>query len=239
MRVALQRAFVLHHRAYRETSVILDLLTEEHGRISAVARGVRQARSQLKPLLQPFNPLFVTWQGKSELMTLLSAEANGNNYGLAGNSLLSGLYVNELLMRILPKDDAHPGLYTIYQQTLVELANPDLLQKSLRLFEKNLLDALGYGLQLNYDIQQQDIVAENFYQYHAEQGFARSAAQAQDNPALFSGKCLLALAAEQLHDPGVLQEIKRLMRMALAPLIGQYPLRSRQLYASRPEVEKK
>jgi DNA repair protein RecO (recombination protein O) len=233
MRVALQRAFVLHHRAYRETSVILDLLTEEHGRISAVARGVRQARSQLKPLLQPFNPLFVTWQGKSELMTLLSAEANGHGYGLAGDSLLSGLYVNELLMRILPKDDAHPGLYTIYQQTLVELA------KSLRLFEKNLLDALGYGLQLNHDLQQQEIVAENFYLYHVEQGFARTSVKGHDNPVLFSGKSILAFAAEQLHDPDILQEIKRLMRMALAPLIGQYPLRSRQLYASRQEVEKK
>jgi DNA repair protein RecO (recombination protein O) len=238
MRVHHQPAFVLHHRPYRETSVILDLLTEDHGRISAVARGVRQARSQLKPLLQPFIPLLVTWQGKSELMTLVSAEANDYSQGLAGAGLLSGLYVNELLMRVVPKYDAHPGLYTIYQQTLLELSNPDLLQKSLRLFEKNLLEALGYGLQLKHDIHHQDIVAEYFYHYHVERGFEVSQNPATES-ALFSGKSLLAFAADQLADANILQEIKRLMRMALAPLIGQFPLRSRQLYSSRAEVAKK
>jgi DNA repair protein RecO (recombination protein O) len=238
MRVNLQPAYVLHHRPYRETSVILDLLTEEHGRISAVARGIRQARSSLKPLLQPFIPLLVTWQGKSELMTLLAAEANGYTRGLAGAALLSGLYVNELLMRVLPKYDTHPGLYTIYQQTLLELSDPDLLQKSLRLFEKNLLEALGYGLQLKHDIHHQEIVAGQFYRYHIEQGF-EAIENPMENSALFSGTSLLAFAAEQLHEASVLQEIKRLMRLAMAPLIGQYPLRSRQMYAARQEVEKK
>jgi DNA repair protein RecO (recombination protein O) len=236
MRVNLQPAYVLHHRPYRETSVILDLLTEEHGRISAVARGVRQARSSLKPLLQPFIPLLITWQGKSELMTLLGAEANGYHRGLAGAGLLSGLYVNELLMRVLPKFDTHPGLYTIYQQTLLELADSGSLQKSLRIFEKNLLEALGYGLHLTHDIHHQDIVAGHFYRYHIEQGF--EPVPATENSGLFSGSSLLAFAADELHEASVLQEIKRLMRMALAPLIGQYPLRSRQLYAAR-EVEKK
>ncbi|MES2218495.1 MAG: DNA repair protein RecO [Pseudomonadota bacterium] len=237
MRITLQPAFVLHHRAYRETSVILDLLTEDHGRISAVVRGVRQPKSNLKSLLQPFIPLLISWQGRSELMTLLAVEANGYTQGLAGASLLSGLYVNELLMRVLPKYDAHPGLYTIYQQTLLELGNPDLLQKSLRLFEKNLLEALGYGLQLKYDIHRQPIVAEHFYRYHAELGFEAYPATA--NSALFSGTSLLALAAGQLHEASILLEIKHLMRLALAPLLGQYPIRSRQLYASRKEVEKK
>jgi DNA repair protein RecO (recombination protein O) len=230
MRVALQPAFVLHHRAYRETSVILDLLTQDHGRISAVARGVRQARSQLKPLLQPFIPLLISWQGRSELLTLLAAEPNGSSQPLTGENLLSGFYLNELLVRVLPKYDTHPGLYTIYQQTLLELTNLDLLQKSLRLFEKNLLEALGYGLQLMYDTNQHDIAADKYYRFHADQGFELCQNSAVATASLFSGKSLLALANEQLHDDNVLREIKRLMRLALAPLLGQYPLNSRQLY---------
>ena len=230
MRIALQPAYVLHHRAYRETSVILDLLTQDHGRISAVARGVRQARSPLKPLLQPFIPLLVSWQGRSELMTLLAAEPDGHTQRLTGENLLSGLYLNELLVRIMPKYDAHPGLYTIYQQTLLELTNPDLLQKSLRLFEKNLLEALGYGLQLMYDTHSNEISAERIYRFHADRGFELCQNPAEAPTTLFSGKSLLALADEQLQDETILREIKRLMRLALAPLLGHHPINSRQLY---------
>src|SRR5580693_2734969 len=105
MRILLQQAFILHHRPFRETSLLLDVFTEEHGKISLIAKGVRKHRSTLKALLQPFVPLLVSWQGKNELMNLVSVEAKGPPFQLRGDCLLSGLYVNELLVRVLQKQD--------------------------------------------------------------------------------------------------------------------------------------
>src|SRR5476649_1411082 len=107
MRIILQPAFILHHRPYRETSVLLELFTLEYGRITALARGVRQTRSRLKPLLQLFVPLLISWQGKGELVTLTAAESNGYPNRLLGTGLLNGLYLNELLVRILQKHDSY------------------------------------------------------------------------------------------------------------------------------------
>jgi DNA repair protein RecO (recombination protein O) len=234
MRVPLQPAFVLHHRPYRETSVILDLFTEQYGRIAAVARGVRQSRSQLKPLLQPFNPLLISWQGRSELMTLINVEPNGMLERLQGECLLSGLYLNELLVRVLPKHDPHPALYTIYAETLLELQGVQLQQKPLRLFEKKLLEELGYGLHLNSDFN-----ADKFYRFHPEHGFECCVETPILEPNIFLGKSLMALASEELEDENCLRDAKRLMRQALAPLLGQQQLNSRQLYAKRREPEEK
>src|ERR1700722_1412373 len=103
MRIALQPAYILHNRPYRETSVLLDLLTYEHGRVTAIAKGVRQSRSRLKSILQSFTPLLISWQGKGELVTLVATEPNGCPTRIKGECLLSGLYLNELLMRVLPK----------------------------------------------------------------------------------------------------------------------------------------
>jgi len=233
MRIALQPAFVLHHRAYRETSILLDLFTEEYGRVAVIARGVRQNRSRLRSLLQPFVPLLVSWQGNSELMTMLTAESNGYSRQLRGECLFSGLYLNELLMRVLHKQDPHPELYTIYQDTLLELQNAQLLHKTLRLFEKRLLETLGYGLQLKHDAaKNQDFIAGKYYRFHLEHGFevCEEAQTAPGQGSIFSGKSLLALATEQLDDAACLYDAKRLMRLALAPLLGERQLRSRQLF---------
>src|SRR5207253_3115583 len=108
MRISLQPAFILHHRPFRETSVLLDVFSEEYGLVSLVAKGVRTHRSKLKALLQPFVPLLVSWQGKSELMNLVSAEARTTPFQLHGDCLLSGFYLNELLVRLLQKEDPHP-----------------------------------------------------------------------------------------------------------------------------------
>lgn len=239
MRINLQPAFVLHHRPYRETSVILDLFTQEHGRISAVARGVRQSRSHLKSLLQPFVPLLVSWQGKGELMALTGAEAHGQPIRMAGECLFSGLYLNEVLMRLLPKHDANAQLYTIYHNTLLELQGAHLLQKTLRLFEKKLLEELGYGLQLNHDAgSKENFDAEKYYRFHPEHGFELCADLDSQCSADFSGKSLLALAVEQLDDEASLRDAKRLMRLAMAPLLGQYPLNSRKLYSQPFSIQK-
>ena len=237
MRIALQPAFVLHSRPYRETSVIVDLFTQDCGRIAAVARGVRQSRSPLRPLLQLFMPIFVSWQGKSDLMNLVTVEANGYSRRLVGERLLSGLYLNELLMRVLHKHDPHPGLYTIYHNTLLELQGTESQLKTLRLFEKKLLEQLGYGLHLTYDAANQSAIAANkYYRFHPEHGFELCGLNAGQHT-VFAGKSLLALDAEELDDDTFLRDAKRLMRLALAPLLGKYTLNSRQLYSQPRDIQ--
>jgi len=232
MRITLQPAFILHHRPYRETSLLLDILTRDHGRVALIARGVRKNRSQTKALLQPFHPLFVSWYGRTELMNLHIVEPQGIPIVLLEESLLGGFYLNELLMRLLQKQDPHPQLYTIYYDTLLELERTPLQQKHLRLFEKKLLDELGYGLQLHHSVPDgKAFEAHQFYRFYPETGF--EIYKGEDNlsqGSLFTGKSLLALAAEQLNDADILHEIKRLMRMALGVLLGPQPLQSRRLF---------
>jgi DNA repair protein RecO (recombination protein O) len=239
MRITLEPAFVLHQRPYRETSVLLDLFTQEHGRISAVAKGVRQSRSRLKPLLQPFVPLLASWQGRSELVTLVGAEPHDPIGRLSGECLLSGLYLNELLVRVLPKGDPHPGLYTNYRKTLVELQGTNLRPEVLRLFEKKLLEELGYGLALTGSaFTREPICAEKYYRFDPEQGFELCAPDAMTvQVTIFSGKSLLALASEVFPDEESLKDAKRLMRLALNPLLGAYPLQSRRMYITPSKGE--
>jgi DNA repair protein RecO (recombination protein O) len=232
MRILLQPAFILHHRPYRETSLLLDVFTKEHGRVTLIARGVRNSKSKIKPLLQPFFPLLLSFQGKTELMTLNTAEPQNIPIPLQGECLLSGFYLNELLMRLLQKYDPHPQLYTIYHNTLLELGQQILHQKHLRLFEKKLLDELGYGLQLNHSIpDRKAFLTDQLYRFYPEQGFMLyEGHENQPQGTIFSGKSLLNLAAEELNDENSLQEIKRLMRIAIGILLGQEPLQSRKLF---------
>lgn len=230
MRISLQPAFVLHRRAYRETSLLLDVLTESYGRISLIARGVRSQRSQLRSLLQPFVPLLVSWQGSSDLMLLNSVEGNGAAYPLRGDCLFSGFYLNELLVRVLQKQDPHPQLYTIYRHTLLELQGAELVQQALRLFEKKLLEELGYGLQLSRDFFTGDaILPERVYRFFPEQGFKQVDPDVCDRMQ-FRGKSLLAFASEQLKDEESLRDAKRLMRIALTALLGVGDLQSRKFF---------
>lgn len=232
MRVALQPAFVLHHRSYRESSLLLDVLTQEYGRIALIARGVRSRQSKLRPLLQPFTPVLLSWQGKTELMTLQLVESQDIPIPLKGKNLLSAFYLNELLIRLLQKHDPYPELYTIYRHTLLELATTTMRQKVLRLFEKKLLDVLGYGLRLDQDITSgEPFSPDKFYQFLPEQGFALGETVEHAHSVLvFSGKSLLSLADEQLMDEDALRDAKRLMRLALMPLVGGQALHSRKLF---------
>lgn len=225
MRISQHPAYILHYKAYRETSMLLDVFTQDYGCISLVARGVRQSKSQWRALLQPFVPLLISWQGKSELMTLSTAEARGLPITLTGERLMSGFYLNELLTRLLHKHDPHPQLYTIYHHTLLELQGLGPLQKILRLFEKKLLLELGYGLYL------ENINADLNYWFHPELGFTLCETEGMYAKAtVFSGRHLLMLKNEDLQDVDALREMKRLMRMALAPLLGAQPLHSKKLF---------
>lgn len=223
MRILLQSSFVLHQRPYRETSVLLDIFSYDYGRLSLMARGVRQQRSAWRGLLQPFFPLLLSWQGKTELMNLTAAETHANLVRLSGECLLIGFYLNELLMRLLHKHDPHPALFTLYHHTLISLQQEPFSQKTLRYFEKKLLDELGYGLGLSDDIQ-----AEAYYEFHPQHGLIRQDAPMPEKN--FSGKNLLAFFHEKLDDEHSLREAKRLTRLALSPLLGEKPLHSKKLF---------
>lgn len=229
--VLLEPAYVLHTRSYRDTSLLLELFTKEHGRISAIARGAKSARSKFKGILQPFLPLVVSWCGKTDLLTLTAAEQSGLAHQLSGDALICGFYLNELLMRLLHRYDAHANLFNIYQQTLTGLQNSNLQQEKLREFEKQLLVELGYALQLDREAQTGTMINPGqFYFFNPNEGLFPC-----DNPhskdrskQVFLGENLLALHMNEFHKN--LSDAKRLLRIALSHLLGDKPIRSRELF---------
>ncbi|OGT53253.1 MAG: DNA repair protein RecO [Gammaproteobacteria bacterium RIFCSPHIGHO2_12_FULL_42_13] len=226
-RIQLQPAFVLHRRKYRETSLLVELLTMDYGRVTAVARGVRRSRSQVS--LEPFSAFLVSWHGGGELVTLTQAEADGAISPLQGDCLLAGFYLNELLVRLLQKSDPHSQLYTLYRDTLLKLNTPSLEQAVLRRFEKRLLEELGYGAFTKVETIHHDFLPEKKYRFIPEQGFvACDNESVEDN--IFLGKSLLAFALETWHEEQTLRDAKRLARLMLEPLLGPRPLYSRQLF---------
>ncbi len=148
----LQSCFVLHSRPWRETSMLLEVFTEEYGKIVLCARGVRGKKSQIRSLLQPFTPLYLSWSGRGEMQTLTRSEPAGPAIKLSGYALYSALYMNELMVRLLHRHDPHPELFNHYRQALEKLSRTDLLEQSLREFELQLLTAIGYGLAIDADI---------------------------------------------------------------------------------------
>lgn len=232
MRIVLQPAFILHARPYRDSSLLLDIFTWSHGRIHAVARGARGTRSRYRGLLQPFVPLLISWSGNGELANLTQAEPNGLAYWLTSKSLLSGFYLNELLVRLLHRYDAHPKLYEAYQTTLMALSQQQSTELVLRRFELELLIELGYGLSLTHDAMSgAEIVAEKRYRFDPEMGFIACPQTIETSNQVFSGKMLLALRNGNLQAPDELRAAKRLLRQALGVLLGEKQLRSRELFA--------
>lgn len=233
-RVLLQPAYVLHRRLYKETSFLVELFTPEHGRVSLIARGVRKAKSVGPGLLQPFVPLIISFSGKTELLTLTQLEANGEVRQLYGECLFAGFYINELLMCLLEKWDPHSRLYDAYEKTINTLQQSPLKQETLRIFEKHLLEELGYGLLPNSDWASRAISPDKYYRFVPDQGFVESGlgedSRTQSN--IFLGKNLLAYANCDWQDHESLRDAKRLTRLVLAPLLGTRQIHSRQLFLS-------
>ena len=197
----------------------MELLSPDHGRVAAVARAGRR-----NPALQPFRPLHVQLRGRNELRSLTVCEAAGAPMSLTGEQLYCGMYLNELLVRLLQRDDPHPELLALYEAALRALSEATLpMDVSLRWFEMNLMDELGYGLSLRHDSEGHAIVAQQQYDYVAGEGLVAKTA------GKFSGDLLLALADNDWQAP-VRRLARDLMREALAPHLGERPLLSRQLF---------
>jgi DNA repair protein RecO (recombination protein O) len=231
-RVQLQPAYVLHHRPYRDTSRILELFTRDYGRVSVFARGARGARktgAALASILQPFNRVLVSWSGKGEAGQLTAAEFDGAVSALPPDRLVSGFYLNELLLKLFARHDSHPDVFVLYGVTLESLKIDADSVRALRLFEKRLLDALGYGLALERDVELgRPLDAACAYRYRLDQGAVRLDGVAE-GAGIFSGRTLLALAREDFADPAVCAEARMLLRAALDRCLEGKELRTREV----------
>ncbi len=225
----LEPAFVVHLRPYRETSALLELLTRNHGRVCVVARGCKRPRSPLRLLLQPFEPLLVSWSARGELGTLRDAERAWVAVPLSGAALLSGLYMNELVVRLTHRFDPHPGLFDAYVQALRQLATPTSMELTLRRFEKQLLEEVGYGLMLEREASSGAPVRAGMRYRYLPQSGPIPATGAGGTGVPVSGHTLLALAANGSLDASMRREAKRLMRSEIDSLLGDRPLTVRRL----------
>ncbi|MGB0663900.1 MAG: DNA repair protein RecO [Pontibacterium sp.] len=227
-RVERQAGYVIHTRPYRDTSMLVDFFTIEHGRVSAVVRGARRPNAKLRAFLQPFTPLVLSWQGRGELKTIITLESADQPLMLVGHSLMCGLYLNELLQRLLPIAEGFPKLYVYYQYALNALKAEDDVELALRAFELKLLSELGYGLALA------ELDAHSSYQLSPKGELTRIHSQPYTGVPVLQGAWLLAIAEDQYQDPQVRKVAKYLTRTLLALRLGDKPLKSRELFAKRP-----
>mgnify|MGYP000580750861 CR=1 FL=1 len=241
MQRELVTGFVLHRRPYRDTSALVDLFTREHGRVAVVARGVQSARGAWRGILQPFRPLWLAWTGRGELFTLTQAEAAGPPAVLAGAVALSGLYLNELLIKLVARDDPHPALFERYAQTLLALSGSDAVAQEavvLRLFERDLLQQIGFGLVLDRETRNGvPVQSDATYQYVPEQGpLSVQSTLGENRGCTVHGSTLLDLARGELTDDRSMRESKRLLRAVLDHHLGHRRVASRQLRRALEEL---
>ena len=221
-RIEFQPGFVLAQRAYRETSVLLEVFSQSEGRVGLVARGARGPRSKQRGLVQAFVPLLLSWTESGELGTLVAAEAAGPAIPLQGERIFHGWYLNELLTRLLQRHDPHPALYAAYERALQELVAADD-EPALRSFELSLLAELGYGLDLDGDID-----THASYGYDFDRGLVAVAA---GTSGALRGATLLALREDRLGDCDVSmkREARHLLRSAIHRHLGGRELETPQL----------
>ncbi|MFN3844060.1 MAG: DNA repair protein RecO [Rehaibacterium terrae] len=228
MRIASQPAWILHVRPWRETSALVELFTRDHGRVGAVARGIRGPRRQpLRAALQPFSLVSTDLDLRGELARLDRAEALIAPLGLAGDALLAGFYLNELAVRLLPRHDPLPALFDRYGRTLAALGDTGLAW-TLRRFERDLLDALGVLPPLDHDSLGEPLDPAARYRLDPEHGALRDRQLAAGS---VSGAALLALAADREPPPGQLRELREAMRGLVSHHLGPRGLRSWGLLA--------
>lgn len=234
--VHLQPAYVLHHRPYRDTSRILELFTRDYGRVSLFARASRGSSKRgasLMPMLQPFNRLLVSWSGRGEAGQLTGVEFDGAVVPLPQDRLISGFYLNELLLKLFARHDSHADVFDLYAHAVRSLARSDLTPldtaRVLRLFEKRLLEALGYGLALEREADSgAPLEAGGLYRYRLEQGPVR-VPDATEGDLVFPGAVLLSLAREELADTQTCAQARRLLRAALDRCLDGRELKTRQV----------
>ncbi|HXZ54617.1 MAG TPA: DNA repair protein RecO [Burkholderiales bacterium] len=224
-----REAFVLHSYPYRETSLLLEVFARGFGRVSMVARAARSPRSALRGVLLGFQPLALSWFGKGEVRTLARAEWIGGAPSLQGEALMCGFYVNELLLRLLPREDPHDALLARYRNALELLSSHGDSASALRSFERALLRELGYAMTLDRDSASGSAIdPAKTYRYDPERGPVEVNGAAADT--VVSGRTLLDMARDDYADPQTQQQAKVLMRSLLDHRLDYQPLKSRRIF---------
>ncbi len=227
-RIQLERAYVLHQRAYRNTSQLLDCLSEHHGLVTLIAQGSRRAYKGQRAILQPFLPLRVSWVRRGELGRLTHVELQNAAAPLAGRSLLAGFYLNELLLRLTARGDPNTEIFSCYSRCLSDLTTQTSVARALRLFELRLLQALGYAVELGHDVDTgEPIQPELSYRFEAERGACVYTGPDDDD--IYLGQDLIALREGALEDAQSLRTAKRLLTRLLNVYLGERPLKTRSV----------
>lgn len=259
MKVEQHPAYLLHARAFSETSLLVDIFSKGHGRLMLLAKGARRVKSRARGLLLPFKPLLLSWSGKGQLPTLTSVEQGGHIAEMAGKPLASGFYLNELVLRLLHRHDAHEDLFEQYHLAIKKLTEERSPRQILRIFEKKLLHHIGFGAVLDHDVETGEAIsAERHYRYILEKGPVGIAqpdrcAQISEPPSkpldgqsnaqfgkqfnqLYSeyampihGSTLRALCEERFQSDSELQEAQRLTRMLIDCQLNGRTLCSRRV----------
>lgn len=219
-------AYLLHSTPYRETSLVVDLFTREHGRIAAVAKGAKRPRSSLRAVLLQFQPLRVGWTGRRELRTLTGAEWVGGTDAPQGDALLCAFYLNELLMRLLAREDPHALLFDAYAEAIAQLSSGAALDETLRRFEWQLLREIGYAPDLERDAGSETIEAQRHYRWLPGEGFVASDVGVES---AVPGSVLQDLASGRSGSPASRLQAKYLTRAILAHYLEGMPLGTRQI----------
>ena len=236
-RIEREPAFLLHARPYRETSVLIEALCANQGRVGLIARGVRSQRPRWpRGLLEPFQALTIGFQGRGELAQLTAVDSEAVLPRLEGERLMCGLYVNELTLRLLARDDPHPALFGAYRDCLVALHGAASAAWTLRQYERELLGALGYAPSLTHDVDGRPLAPALDYRLDPERGAAQVAASGVGDRWLFTGAQLLALHGSCEPEAGLLRSLRRLTSVLLRPHLGDRALRSTQLLLRSPTV---
>jgi DNA repair protein RecO (recombination protein O) len=229
-RVLEEPAFVLHATPYSETSLIVHVFSRHYGRVALIAKGAKRPHSALRQVLLSLQPLLVSWSGKGEVKTLTHATWVGGQGRLREGGLVNGFYLNELLLKLLAREDPHEHLFDLYARALVALGQLEPEQPVLRRFELGLLRELGLGIQLGLTAEGAAISAEHRYACIAEYGVRPCRSGDADIP-LVNGSTLLDLEADRFSDPRTLQESKMLMRYLLHHVLAGRTLNTRQILA--------
>lgn len=231
-----QPAFVLHSYSFRETSLVVEAFTRDHGRVALVARGARRPKSTLRGVLLSFQRLLLSWTGRTELRTLIRAEWHGGYAPLMGQALICGFYLNELLLKLLARDDPHERLFEVYADTLAALGRGMEQAAILRRFEINLLRELGYAVTLDRDVESGEPIATGRrYVYIVERG-PITAAGAPGNAVELSGQTLIDMQSGIYASAATQQQSKALMRALINHYLGNQVLHTRQLLRDLQEL---
>jgi DNA repair protein RecO (recombination protein O) len=228
-RIAEQPAFVLHSYPYRETSLIIDVLSRDHGRLALVAKGAKRPHSALRGVLQTFQPLALSWSGRSEVRTLTGAEWVGGMLPLTGDALLCGFYVNELLVKFCAREDPHPQLFHHYVVTMTRLAHDEPPVQVLRSFERVLLRETGYAMALDRTVARKAVEAGSRYVFDPERGVREASDDLPSQWPVIAGQTLLDMERDDYHRAQTVAQSKTLMRFLLNTYLGGTPLATRQI----------